>query len=58
MIKKVYVKPAIEIYSTDMREQLLAVSLASVRSSGLDEEESLEYGDGDNKEKSLWDDAW
>lgn len=58
MIKKVYVKPAIEIDSTDMREQLLAASLASVQSSGLDEEESLEYGDGDNKEKSLWDDAW
>ena len=58
MIKKVYVKPAIEIDSTDMREQLLAASLASVQSSGLDAEESLEYGDGDNKEKNLWDDAW
>ena len=57
MIKKVYVKPAIEIDSTDMREQLLAASLASVRSSGLDAEESLEYGDEDDKEKSLWDDA-
>lgn len=58
MIKKVYVKPAIEIDSTDMREQLLVASLTGVQSTGLDTEESLEYGDGDNKEKNLWDDAW
>ena len=56
MTKRIYVKPAIEIDTTDTEAQLLANSLASVQSSGLDAEESLEYGD--NKEKNLWDEAW
>lgn len=57
--KKTYVRPAIELCEAETEEQLLgAASLSSVQSTGLDTEESLEYGDGNSKEKNLWDEAW
>ena len=57
--KKTYVRPAIELCEAETEEQLLgAASLSSVNSTGLDAEESLDYGDGNSKEKDLWDEAW
>ena len=41
--------------------KLLCVSLSSLRvvqANGLDNEESLDYGDDDNKEGNVWDGAW
>jgi hypothetical protein len=55
--KKIYQRPAIELCESETEEQLLALS--SVRTTGLDKEESLDYGDtGGNKEKNIWDEAW
>ena len=55
--KKIYQRPAIELCEAETEEQLL--TLSSVRTTGLDEEESLDYGDtGGNKEKNIWDEAW
>jgi hypothetical protein len=55
--KKIYQRPAIELFEAETEEQLLALS--SVSTTGLDENESLDYGDtSGNKEKSIWDEAW
>ncbi len=55
--KKIYQRPAIELCEAETEELLLALS--SVQSTGLDKEESLDYGDTEgNKEKSIWDEAW
>lgn len=54
---KIYQRPAIELWEAETEEQLLALS--SVKSTGLDQEESLDYGDTEgNKEKDIWDEAW
>ena len=55
--KKIYQRPAIELCEIETEEQLL--TLSSVRTTGLDKEESLDYGDTEgNKEKDIWDEAW
>jgi len=55
--KKIYQRPAIEPFEVETEEQLLALS--SVKTTGLDKEESLDYGDTEgNKEKNIWDEAW
>lgn len=55
--KKIYQRPAIELCEAETEEQLLALS--SVQTTGLDKEESLDYGDTEgNKEKNIWDEAW
>ena len=54
--KKIYQRPAIELCEAETEELLLALS--SVQTSGLDSEESLEYGDTEDKEKDIWDEAW
>ena len=55
--KKIYQRPAIELFEAETEEQLLAMS--SVSTTGLDENESLDYGDtSGNKEKNIWDEAW
>ena len=45
MIKKEYIKPILEVEETEMDSQLMAGSLRSVKSSGLDNEDDLEYDD-------------
>jgi len=55
--KKIYQRPAIELFEAETEEQLL--TLSSVESTGLDTDESLDYGDtSGNKEKNIWDEAW
>ena len=47
MIKKEYMKPTIEVTEADVEQQILAGSLRSVKSSGLDNEDDLQYDDFD-----------
>ena len=47
MIKKEYIKPILEVEETEMDSQLMAVSLQSVESSGLDNKDDLQYDDFD-----------
>ena len=54
--KKTYVRPAIELFEAETEEQLLALS--SVSSTGLDDNESLDYGDGNKKTGNVFEDAW
>ena len=59
MIKKAYEKPAMQVFEADMEQQILAGSLTSVWTSGLDEEEELILpGEGFPTTGSVWDDAW
>ena len=58
MIKKTYEKPEMQVLEADMEQQILAGSLTSVGTTGLDGEEKFKYGNDDNKSGSLWDDAW
>ena len=43
MIKKEYQKPSIEFVEADIEQEILTVSLTSVKSSGLDSENDLQY---------------
>ena len=45
MIKKEYQKPSIEFVEADIEQEILTVSLKSVKSSGLDSENELLYDD-------------
>ena len=58
MIKKQYLRPTTNVVEVKI-VQLVCASLNSVTSTGLDENESLDYGDTEgNKKKSIWDEAW
>ena len=58
MTKKTYLRPTANVVEVKI-VQLVCTSLNSVTSTGLDEEESLDYGDtSGNKEKNIWDEAW
>ena len=59
MIKKAYEKPAMKVVMIHQQSHILAGSLTSVQSTGLDSEESLNYGDGGGqKSYNVWDNAW
>ena len=58
MIKKPYLRPTTNVVEVKSA-RLVCASPTSVTSTGLDENESLDYGDtSGNKEKNLWDEAW
>ena len=58
MTKKTYLRPTTNVVEVKI-VQLVCASLNSVTSSGLDTNESLDYGDtSGNKEKNIWDEAW
>ena len=57
MTKKTYLRPTVNVLELKSA-QLVCTSLTNVTSSGLDTNESLDYGDGNTKEKDLWDEAW
>ncbi len=57
MTKKTYLRPTTNVVEVKI-VQLVCASLNSVTSSGLDTNESLDYGDGNTTEKDLWDEAW
>ena len=56
--KQEYMKPTRKVVEVGIRQQILAGSLTSVQSTGLDEEEELKYGNDDGKSGSMWDNAW
>ena len=57
MIKKAYLRPTTNVEEGAI-EQMVCTSLSGVNSTGLDDNESLDYGDGNTKEKDAWDEAW
>ena len=58
MIKKPYLRPTTNVVEVKI-VQLVCASLKRANSTGLDENESLDYGDTEgNKKKSIWDEAW
>jgi len=58
MIKKAYEKPAMKVVMIHQQSHILAGSLTSVQSTGLDDGEELKYGNDGGKSGSIWDDAW
>ena len=59
MTKKEYMKPAMEVFDIDMNTQILAGSVASVSTTGLDVEDELVLpGSGLPTTGDVWDDAW
>lgn len=59
MIKREYEKPMMQVIKTDVRQQILAGSVTSVSTTGLEvEEELILPGEGLPKSGSVWDDAW
>ena len=58
MIKKPDLRPTTNVVEVKI-VQLVCASLSRVASTGLDENESLDYGDTNgNKVNSIWDMAW
>ena len=55
MTKKHYQKPVIEVMEADMEQQILAGSLTSVSSTGLDDDLVLPTED---KSGNPWENAW
>ena len=58
MIKKPYLRPTTNVEEGAI-EQMVCTSLSGVNSTGLDENETLDYGDEDDTtEKDAWGNAW
>ena len=57
MTKKAYLRPTTNVVEVKI-VQMVCTSLNSVASIGLDDNETLDYGDGDTKEKNAWGNAW
>ena len=57
MIKKPYLRPTTNLVEVKI-VQLVCASLNGVNSTGLDENETLYYGDGNTTKKNIWDEAW
>ena len=57
MIKKPYLRPTTNVVEVEI-VQMVCASLRGVNSTGLDENETLYYGDGDTTEEDPWESAW
>ena len=58
MTKKTYLRPTANVVEVKI-VQLVCASLSDVDSTGLDENETLDYGDEDGTtEKDVWGSAW
>ena len=57
MIKKPYLRPTANVVEVKIA-QLVCTSLRQVNSTGLDDDDELEYGDDDTTEKDAWKNAW
>ena len=58
MTKKHYQKPAIEVMEADMEQQILAGSVKSLTTSGLDDEDDLILPDDEEpKSGNVWEEA-
>ena len=54
MIKKEYMKPTMWVVKVQHQSHILAGSLRSVKSSGLDNEDDLEYDDTSGNQGYAW----
>ena len=57
MIKKPYLRPTTNVEEVNI-VQLICVSLSGANSTGLGDNETLNYGDGNTTEKNAWENAW
>ena len=57
MIKKPYLRPTTNVVEVKI-VQMVCTSLSGVTSTGLDDNESLNYGEGNTTEKNAWENAW
>ena len=57
MIKKPYLRPTTNVVEVKI-VQMVCTSLSGVTSTGLDDNESLNYGDSETTEKNAWGNAW
>ena len=58
MIKKEYQKPAMRVVELQHRSMILARSVTSVTTTGLDDDDLELPGSGQTTTGSVWDDAW
>ena len=58
MIKKEYQKPAMRVVELQHRSMILAGSVTSVSTTGLDDDDLELPGSGQTTTGSVWDDAW
>ena len=57
--KQEYQKPVMEVIEADIEQQILAGSVTSLTTSGLDDEEDLILPDDEEpKSGSVWEEAW
>ena len=57
MIKKPYLQPTTNLVEVKI-VQLVCASLKRTNSKGLDDDESLDYGDDETTEQNAWGNAW
>lgn len=57
MIKKEYMKPVMKVIEADIEQQILAGSVTSLTTSGLDDDLVLP-DDEEPKSGSVWEEAW
>ena len=57
MTKKHFQKPAIEVIEADIEQQILAGSVTSLTTSGLDDDLTLP-DDKEPKSGNVWEEAW
>ena len=57
MIKKEFQKPVMEVIEADIEQQILAGSVTSLTTSGLDDDLILP-DDEEPKNGSVWEEAW
>ena len=57
MIKKPYLRPTANVVEVRIA-QMVCTSLRQVNSTGLDDDDELDYGDGNTTEKDAWGNAW
>ena len=57
MIKKPYLRPTTKVVEVKI-VQLVCASLKRANSTGLDDDESLDYGDDETTEQNAWGYAW
>ena len=58
MRKKEYMLPTMQVFALNVNAQILAGSVASVKATGLDDEEIVLPGSGLPTTGDVWDDAW
>ena len=57
MIKKTYLRPTAKLVEVKI-VQLVCASPSGVNSTGLDDNEKLNYGEGETTKKNAWENAW